>query len=432
MIIKNLLPEHPRIYDLIKKRTEEQRNKFNHYLPTCQEKRSGGFDWSRTSENVLFWEDIDKGNYSVFYEKYPEEEWIPKAGDWIVATSNYTYFKKGMVVQINDCMAYPLSNKFETCFDISHYIGNACYPPKSICRKALPSEIPTTETELTSLPEKWCVQRTDEHGDFINEWFRENKHGTPFLKDNTFIYTLSDNKYNSYYKGYKNDKEHTIITFEQFKKWVDIPKEEKVEPKSETVMNTDLLEEAFRLYPIGTNYYDVGTTYERTVQGKLQHYTEITDQITDGRGGSVYEKGEWAEILKPMVRETTHVCPHDFKVGERVLYDNGIATILGFTRKQDCCVIDSVGCHNGDNPLYWYDEFSNAIPYVKGNDRIYAHISYLKKLTDMAKIDSKLTSLSPLSELVLDTDRPSKPDYVAKVKQQIQMIPVKKIKVRNN
>ena len=355
MIIKDLLPEHPRIYDLIKKRTEEQRNKFNHYLPTCQEKRSGGFDWSRTSENVLFWEHIHKGNYSVFYEKYPEEEWIPKAGDWIVATSNYTYFKKGMVAQINDCMAYPLSNKFETCFDISHYIGNACYPPKSICRKALPSEIPITES------------------------------------------------------------------------------------KSETVMGTDLLEQALRLYPIGTNYYDVGTTCERTVQGELhqfiipnQHYTETIDKITDGNGGCVYRKGEWAEILKPMVRETTHVCPHDFKVGERVLYDNGIATILGFTRKQDCCVIDSVGCHNGDNPLYWYDEFSNAIPYVKGNDRIYAHISYLKKLTDMAKIDSKLTSLSPLSELVLDTDRPSKPDYVAKVKQQIQMIPVKKIKVRNN
>jgi len=348
MIIKDLLPEHPRIYDLIKKRTEEQRNKFNHYLPTCQEKRSGGFDWSRTSENVLFWEDIDKGNYSVFYEKYPEEEWIPKAGDWIVATSNYTYFKKGMVAQINDCIAYPLANKFETCFDITDYIGNACYPPKSICRKALPSEIPITES------------------------------------------------------------------------------------KSESVPTESLIEQALRLYPIGTNYYDVGTTCERTVQGKLQHYTEITDQITDGRGGSVYKKGEWAEILKPMVRETTHVCPHDFKVGEKVLYDNRRATILGFTKSQEYCVIDSVGSHNGDNPNYWYDEFSNAIPYVKGNNRLYVGVSALKKLTDMPKIDSKLTSLSPLSELVLDTDRPSKPDYVAKVKQQIQMIPVKKIKVRNN
>jgi len=420
MIIKDLLPEHPRIYDLIKKRTEEQRNKFNHYLPTCQEKRSGGFDWSRTSENVLFWEHIHKGNYSVFYEKYPEEEWIPKAGDWIVATSNYTYFKKGMVAQINDCMAYPLSNKFETCFDISHYIGNACYPPKSICRKALPSEIPITESKS------------------------ETVMGTDLLEQALRLYPIGTNYYDvgtTYERTVQGKLQHYTEITDQitdgrggsvYKKgtWAEIV---------ESVPTESLIEQALRLYPIGTNYYDVGTTCERTVQGELhqfiipnQHYTETIDKITDGNGGCVYRKGEWAEILKPMVRETTHVCPHDFKVGERVLYDNGIATILGFTRKQDCCVIDSVGCHNGDNPLYWYDEFSNAIPYVKGNDRIYAHISYLKKLTDMAKIDSKLTSLSPLSELVLDTDRPSKPDYVAKVKQQIQMIPVKKIKVRNN
>jgi hypothetical protein len=32
------------------------------------------FDWFITPEGIEFWREINKENYSVFYEKYPQDE----------------------------------------------------------------------------------------------------------------------------------------------------------------------------------------------------------------------------------------------------------------------------------------------------------------------------------------------------------------------
>jgi hypothetical protein len=61
-----------------------------------------------------------------------------------------------------------------------------------------------------------------------------------------------------------------------------------------------LLEIAKRLYPIGTKYIDVGTTTEKTVKGNFllhQHSCGTFEYITDGYGGSVYKKKQWAKII---------------------------------------------------------------------------------------------------------------------------------------
>jgi hypothetical protein len=68
---------------------------------------------------------------------------------------------------------------------------------------------------LTQLPEKWCVQRTEEHGAIINKWFTDNKHGQPYKTENDWIF-ISGGSYNATNKPNENN----CITFEQFEKWV--------------------------------------------------------------------------------------------------------------------------------------------------------------------------------------------------------------------
>lgn len=81
----------------------------------------------------------------------PESElWVPKVGDWIYLIKSYRNLPIGTVAKINDSDVCPLSNPEESCFCISNYVGFACMPFKSHCRKAEPHEIPVNEpTEVT-------------------------------------------------------------------------------------------------------------------------------------------------------------------------------------------------------------------------------------------------------------------------------------------
>lgn len=77
--------------------------------------------------------------------------------------------------------------------------------------EAIKSEL--TESELTSLPEKWCIKVTDENKREVNDYFCKKTpfkvllQGEYFYIDIEYIKTL-------------NHSEFTEITTEQFKKWV--------------------------------------------------------------------------------------------------------------------------------------------------------------------------------------------------------------------
>lgn len=59
----------------------------------------------------------------------------------------------------------------------------------------------------------------------------------------------------------------------------------------------DLLAKAKIRYPVGTKYYYIGDRSNQCTVKEEFKYHDITDNITDGNGGSVYCKGVWAEII---------------------------------------------------------------------------------------------------------------------------------------
>ena len=67
----------------------------------------------------------------------------------------------------------------------------------------------------------------------------------------------------------------------------------------------EILVIARKTYPIGTEYYNTGRVGVRgnkaTVQGEFMVYSDSTGpyQISDGQGGSVFFKGQWAEYVSP-------------------------------------------------------------------------------------------------------------------------------------
>ena len=57
------------------------------------------------------------------------------------------------------------------------------------------------------------------------------------------------------------------------------------------------------------------------------------------------------------------------KLGSKVLYNNKVCTILGFSRSLQMCVVEGLLYgHNGGDSDYWHDEKGHKIPYVAGKD----------------------------------------------------------------
>ena len=85
MLIKDLPKE---IQEVVFKRQEEQGNPKHDKLNLNFCKDEGNFDWNITKEGDDFWEEINDGNFDVFYEKYPKKEAsMFKKGDYIVCLS---------------------------------------------------------------------------------------------------------------------------------------------------------------------------------------------------------------------------------------------------------------------------------------------------------------------------------------------------------
>lgn len=79
------------------------------------------------------------------------------------------------------------------------------------------------ESELTSLPEKWCILRTPESAEVIERWF--NKGNKEVFCTNNYSWLYYDEKKRTKLINHASGttsrhSEFTPITFEQFKKWV--------------------------------------------------------------------------------------------------------------------------------------------------------------------------------------------------------------------
>lgn len=89
MRIKDLKEQHPAIYKRALECQVEQGNKPNDLLSLVNGVVSGNFEWEKTIEGFDFWKDIDRGNFQVFYDRYPEQAKDPikfSEKDWSKAT----------------------------------------------------------------------------------------------------------------------------------------------------------------------------------------------------------------------------------------------------------------------------------------------------------------------------------------------------------
>lgn len=73
-----------------------------------------------------------------------------------------------------------------------------------------------TESELTELPEKWCVRHSDE----TLNWIRKNAKYSGESIPTALFYYFPENRSGNNYKQFDFPKGYTEITLDQFKKWV--------------------------------------------------------------------------------------------------------------------------------------------------------------------------------------------------------------------
>lgn len=79
MKIKELKDKHPRIYELAMLRQKEAGNEANDevLLNIENDGKILSFSWMDSKEGGDFWDDIDEGNFDVFYQKYPQINDLP-------------------------------------------------------------------------------------------------------------------------------------------------------------------------------------------------------------------------------------------------------------------------------------------------------------------------------------------------------------------
>lgn len=80
------------------------------------------------------------------------------------------------------------------------------------------------EKESKELPEKWCVECTQENSETLNKYLHENKEKyrlySQFWRVSAEGYFVSENQNGGHTIAYEFPKGYTEITFDQFKKWV--------------------------------------------------------------------------------------------------------------------------------------------------------------------------------------------------------------------
>lgn len=101
MDIKDLKQDHPRIYARALECQVEQGNEPNEKLELGYDCRQGNFEWSVTTEGAVFWNEIYKDNFQVFYDKYPDTN-IKLTGIELIAKERQEQIEKHGFDAVND------------------------------------------------------------------------------------------------------------------------------------------------------------------------------------------------------------------------------------------------------------------------------------------------------------------------------------------
>lgn len=224
----------------------------------------------------------------VLKEEKSIEPW--SVGTYVVLIENYSMVQKGGIYKIDD---KAIDKDY---ISITESVGDACLPYKSMC--------------------KWFA--TKEGAEKFAETLKDKPKGiTP---ERGKWYEIED-EYGEYYLvRYKDEdwEDCECIIDGEYEKCGDFDGEIRIIaeiPSNDPKITGPLLEYAKKKYPVGTKYL-----YRTTeiVKGSLQYYPS-PPQITDGHGGSVYFKREWAEIISlPEEKKEKPKSTHKFKVGDSV------------------------------------------------------------------------------------------------------------------
>jgi hypothetical protein len=115
--------KHPRIYARILECQKEQDNEPNDKLELTNGEYSGNFKWSRSKEGQDFWQTINNDTtekYQIFYDKYPEEEFVlPEKWCVKITKENLEQLKTWSNSTILFVSGYLTSTKlwYETCLN---------------------------------------------------------------------------------------------------------------------------------------------------------------------------------------------------------------------------------------------------------------------------------------------------------------------------
>lgn len=128
------------------------------------------FDWRyATREEIVEYDRLDRP-FDITTLNSDRKEGF-KEGDWVIVTKQYGDLKEGMVFQVEDSIAYPLSDPNQKCINASKFIGVSCYPWKTYLRRALPHEIPTSNPNHLDLP---GINSSAFWVEFKENWFPSN------------------------------------------------------------------------------------------------------------------------------------------------------------------------------------------------------------------------------------------------------------------
>ncbi len=223
---------------------------------------------------------------------------LPKKGEYWTYDRGTRYTSTYLIIDTKDKTDFSLHTTIsEVLYDgkKKEYPGNIGYsfdiPLVAQWRKASKEEMniicPTPKTEkpmsseLTSLPDKWCI-KIDPDNQKVLDKFKRDKGKDP-IYGNSYTYVDHDG-----WGAIKVTIGHTEITFEQFKKWV--LKEEKPMEKPSIPEYVECLETYYDQFTKGKIY--------KTARGKLGD-VEVDDKGSRTNGWN-------PDKFKPSTKEAVH------------------------------------------------------------------------------------------------------------------------------
>lgn len=224
-------------------------------------------------------------------------------------------------------------------------------------------------TELTKLPEKWCVKITEENKDILTKWKTQN---------NSTVEKAGE--YGSSYVNYKGlncigKGDKTEITFEQFKKWV---------LKEETKSLVGRYLKALKHRPIGTNY--VKGDYIKIMEDNLKGSVKCEKNYTFG-----WDSYNWVRcslVLMPEGFDPNTETTTKFEVGKWYEFDNPYFKDKVYAKflKEEI--------HIGGYYIWVFSEYIGCDKYMKFEGFLDSN-RCTKKLTDLSEIQQYLPDNHP-------------------------------------